>query len=67
MITVLGKFLGLYGPALAAIRVGHARLNGWWMMSSGFDAKKVLRLVNGSRLTVFLGHAVHLISVFPFF
>lgn len=66
MMTVSGKLLVLYGPALAAIRVGNFGLKGWWIMFTGFDARKALGLVGRSSLTFFLAHAVHFIVVFHF-
>lgn len=67
LVTVsLGELLGLNGALLNAILVGQEGLNGWWVMSTGLDAKNVLRLVVGSSVTFLLAHAVHFISTFPF-
>lgn len=66
MIAVLGDPLGFYGGRFAAVLVGQDGMNKWWMVSAGFEAKKTLRLEVGSRLTFFLVHTVHFISVFPF-
>ena len=61
-MMIFGELLGLCAPALAAILVGHAGLKGWWIKSTGLEAKKDLRLVEGSNLFFSLAHAVHFIS-----
>lgn len=66
MITSFGDTLGLWGGALAAIRVGKLGLKGWCMRSAGLATNNALRSVFGSNFTFFLAHAVHFNSVSPF-
>lgn len=50
----------------AAMRVGQSGLKGWCMKSTGLDANSAFRLFCGSSFTFFLAHAVHFMSVLPF-